>query len=42
MYRELVTAILPPLGLAKVLQRWEDITRHLADSPRKRTRQSLS
>ena len=42
LYRELVAAIVPPLGLKKVMQRWKDITRKLADSPRKRTRQSLS
>ena len=42
MYRELVGAIVPPLGLAKVLQRWKDIAHNLADSPRKRTRQALS
>ena len=42
LYRELVAAIVPPLGLAKVKQRWNDIAHHLADSPRKRTRQSLS
>jgi hypothetical protein len=42
LYRELVEAIVPPIGLANVLQRWKDITRKLADSPRKRIRQSLS
>jgi hypothetical protein len=41
LYRELVAAIVPPLGLARVIQRWNDIARHLADSPRKRRRQSL-
>jgi hypothetical protein len=42
LHRELVAAIVPPLGLAKVKQRWKDIARTLAESPRKRTRQSLS
>jgi hypothetical protein len=42
LYRELVVAIVPPLGLAKVIQRSEDIARNLTDSPRKRPRQSLS
>jgi hypothetical protein len=42
MYRELVAAIVPPLGLARVIQRWNAIARNLADSPRKRRRQSLS
>jgi hypothetical protein len=30
------------LGLATVMQRWKDIARNLADSPRKRGRQALS
>jgi hypothetical protein len=42
LYRELVAAIVPPLGLANIMKRWKDIARNLADSPRKRTRQSLS
>ena len=42
LYRELVFAIVPRLGLAKVIERWEGITRSLADSPRERRRQSLS
>lgn len=42
LYRELVAAIVPPLGLTKVIQRWKDIARNLADSPSKRRRQSLS
>ena len=42
MYRELVAAIAPPAGLAEVMQRWKEVTRNLADSPRKRTRQTLS
>ena len=41
LYRELVIAIVPPLGLASIMKRWKDITRNLADSPRKRTRQRL-
>jgi hypothetical protein len=42
MYRELVTAIVPPSGLTKIMQRWKEITRNLADAPRKRPRQTLS
>jgi hypothetical protein len=37
-----VAAIVPPLGLAEVKRRWKEIARDLADSPRKRKRQSLS
>ena len=42
MYRELVAAIVPPAGLAKIRQRWKEITRHLADTPRERPKQVLS
>ena len=42
MYRELVAAIVPPAGLAKVMQRWKEITHDLADNPGKRPRQALS
>ena len=42
LYRELVAAIVPPSGLAKIMQRWKEINHNLADEPRKRTRQSLS
>jgi hypothetical protein len=42
LYRELVAAIVPRFGLAKVIRRRKDIARDLADSPRKRRRQSLS
>ena len=42
LYRELVAAIVPPLGLARVMERWKDIAHDLADSTRKRKRQSLS
>jgi hypothetical protein len=42
MFRELVTAIVPHMALVNVLQRWNEITRSLAESRRKRRRQSLS
>lgn len=42
MYRELIAAIVPPSGLAKIMQRWKEITHDLAEEPRKRPRQSLS
>jgi hypothetical protein len=42
LYRELVSAISPRLGLSGTLDRWPDITRQLADTPRKRRRHILS
>ena len=42
MYRELVAAIVPPAGLAKIMLRWREITHSLANAPRKRRRQTLS
>jgi hypothetical protein len=42
LYRELITAISPRCGLAAALDRWSDITRGLAETPRKRKRQALS
>ena len=42
MYRELLAAIVPAAGLAKIMQRWKEITHNLADALRKRRRQALS
>ena len=42
LYRELISAVSPRVGLAKVLERWGEISRELCDNPRQRTRQTLS
>jgi hypothetical protein len=42
MYRELVSALCPTLGLSRVLTIWPEITRRLADTPRLRKRAKLS
>lgn len=41
LYRELMTAISPRCGLAAALNRWADISRRLAEPPRRRKRQAL-
>ena len=38
LFRELVAALLPRLGLAKTLERWSAIVRALAEPPRQRER----
>ena len=40
IYRQLQGAILPRYGLAQSLRNWHDIARGLADTPRRRTRQT--
>ena len=42
VYRELISAVSPRIGLARLLERWEEISRDLSESPRQRKRQSLS
>jgi hypothetical protein len=42
IYRELCAAIVPHVGLSHVLTHWPDIARGLAESPRKRKRQSTN
>ena len=42
VYRELIAAVSPRIGLAQTLQRWAEISQGLADHPRRRQRQSLS
>jgi hypothetical protein len=41
LYRELCSAISPRLGLAQSLERWPQVARGLAETPRKRRRQAL-
>lgn len=41
MFRELCGAVLPALGLDHTYRCWPEITRRLAASKRRRTRQSL-
>jgi hypothetical protein len=42
MYRELLSIVIPTLGLAETMKRWNLISRELAEKPRRRERQSLS
>jgi hypothetical protein len=42
MYRELITAVSPRIGSAAVFARWPEIRERLAETPRRRKRQSLS
>lgn len=42
LLRELVVVLVPPMGLSRVLRRWDQIRRRLADPPRRRTRAILS
>jgi hypothetical protein len=42
VYRELCTAIMPPIGLSHSLAHWPEIARGLAESPRKRSRQKMT
>jgi hypothetical protein len=40
MFDQVRHAILPPMGLQHVLRNWSEITEALADTPRKRVRQT--
>lgn len=42
LYRELISAVYPRLGLSNTMDRWPEIVRQLADTPRKRARHILS
>jgi hypothetical protein len=42
LYRELISAVSPRIGLAQVLEQWREISRDLCEPRRQRKRQLLS
>jgi hypothetical protein len=41
LFRELVSALIPPLGLKSVIDTWGDCRQQLADDPRRRKKTAL-